>query len=99
MKIKLISMLLAAISLPALGADALEYGNTLYRNGGHFGDANSDVGIERGELVIAAAPAAPELPAASASYGNTLYRNDGHFGNANSDERIERGELTISIDS
>ncbi|MDP2832543.1 MAG: hypothetical protein Q8Q28_04455 [Pseudomonadota bacterium] len=66
------------------------YDKTLYRNGGHFGNANSDVMIEQGERTIAAAPADPRIPESSVAYGNTLYRNGGHFGEANSDVKIEQ---------
>jgi hypothetical protein len=74
------------------------YSGTLYRNGGHFGSANSDVSLEQkrqeeAQEVIAGAPSneaiEPEAAAAPVWEG-TLYRNGGYFGEQNSDTRLER---------
>lgn len=78
-------------SLPA-NADSETWPGTLYRNGGHFGIANSDMKLEQEQLVIAGAPSSetsePEA-APMQTWKGTLYRNGGHYGDKNSDERLE----------
>ncbi len=81
----------AVTSLPA-SADSDAYPGTLYRNGGYYGDANSDVKLEQEQPVIAGAPSheASEPEAApTRTWSGTLYRNGGHFGLESSDEKLE----------
>lgn len=82
--------LTALISLP-VQAESETWPGTLYRNGGHFGMANSDASLER-TLVIAGAPSSettePEA-APARSWQGTLYRDGGYFGEQNSDSRLE----------
>lgn len=82
---------------PSARADTEIRPETLYRNGGHFGPAGSDVQLEQAsaepaQLIIAGAPSGeagePETAPGRAWQG-TLYRNGGHFGTANSDEQLE----------
>ncbi len=79
-------------SLPA-SADSETWPGTLYRNGGHFGLANSDVKLEQEQpVVVAGAPSSetsePEA-APTRTWNGTLYRNGGYYGDKNSDERLE----------
>jgi hypothetical protein len=90
----LIALGFAFASIPA-NADTETYPGTLYRNGGHFGDANSDAKLEQAEpatSVIAGAPSseigAPES-APTQTWSGTLYRNGGVYGDWNSDEKLE----------
>lgn len=80
----------AVISLPAQ-AESEAWSGTLYRNGGHFGMANSDVILEQ-PAVIAGAPSSdatePEATPTQ-TWSGTLYRNGGHYGLNNSDEKLE----------
>lgn len=80
----------AVISLP-VQAESETWPGTLYRNGGHFGPASSDVSLEQ-PVVIAGAPSSdatePEAPP-SQTWSGTLYRNGGHNGLNNSDEILE----------
>ncbi len=85
--------LAALTSLPS-NADSETWPGTLYRNGGYFGLANSDVKLEQGQNqpVIAGAPSSeasePEA-APTQTWNGTLYRNGGYFGDKNSDARLE----------
>jgi hypothetical protein len=67
---------LATVSgIPAHAADEA-YSGTLYRNGGHFGLANSDTSLDQAEPVIAGAPsseAAAPAAAQTAAGNGTLY--------------------------
>jgi cell wall-associated NlpC family hydrolase len=80
----------AVITLP-VQAESEAWPGTLYRNGGHFGMANSDVILEQ-PAVIAGAPSSdatePEATP-SQTWSGTLYRNGGHDGLNNSDEKLE----------
>lgn len=80
----------AVVSLP-VHAESEVWPGTLYRNGGHYGTANSDVSLEQ-SVVIAGAPSSdatdPEATP-SQTWSGTLYRNGGHYGLNNSDEKLE----------
>lgn len=83
-------------SLP-VQAETEIYPGTLYRNGGHFGLANSDAKLEHDSAmfdsaIIAGAPSsdAGESEAKPGqAWQGTLYRNGGHFGLENSDDNLE----------
>ena len=68
--------------------------STLYRNGGYFGDKNSDAMLENSDQVLAGAPSDSTVAESASSqqtaYQGNLYRNGGYFGDKNSDERLER---------
>lgn len=95
-----ITLLALGIALSAgapASADTETWPGTLYRNGGHFGLANSDARLESttpesAQVIIAGAPSSeagePEA-APGRAWEGTLYRNGGHFGTANSDESLE----------
>ncbi len=83
--------LTALTSLPA-NADSETWTGTLYRNGGHFGAANSDVNMEQAEPIIAGAPSSEAIEpeaAPSRTWSGTLYSNGGHYGLENSDEKLD----------
>lgn len=67
----------------------------LYRNGGHFGPANSDQAIEDGQLNGSISPSEKDTDSTASAgntYSGTRYRNGGYFGDKSSDDALERTE-------
>lgn len=85
---------------PVMGGESETWSGTLYRNGGYFGDANSDERLEGGQASAkqpAEAMVNTVTPKAASPYIGTSfeyyvhrYRNGGNYGDANSDEPLER---------
>jgi hypothetical protein len=71
--------------IPAYAADEA-YSGTLYRNGGHFGLANSDASLEQAEPVIAGAPSSETAEAETAQ---TVTWNGALYGMEMSDAKLE----------
>jgi hypothetical protein len=90
------------LSQPVSADGTQTWPGTLYRNGGYFGDQNSDVVLHRDDSTYTTAKNMPSVPGAPSSsadeaqasmhattWKGTLYRNGGYFGPENSDESIE----------
>jgi hypothetical protein len=78
------------ITLPGYAADNQSWSGTLYRNGGHFGTANSDTQLESAQPATPASAPKSENPVPGQQvYADTLYRNGGHYGSNNSDIKLE----------
>lgn len=87
-------------TFPVMGGESETWSGTLYRNGGYYGDANSDERLEGGQASAtqpAGATANIVAPKAASPYIGTSfeyyvhrYRNGGNYGDANSDEPLER---------
>src|SRR5512139_2970107 len=88
------------LSQPVLADGTQTWPGTLYRNGGYFGDQNSDVVLHRDDGTYTEdMPSVPGTPGSNAdeaqvsmhatTWKGTLYRNGGYFGAENSDENIE----------
>lgn len=102
--LKMISALALSVGIaaPACAGQSEAWSGNLYRNGGHFGDANSDLRFEasqtpaprQAEMILAGAPSSNadeiQAQAASTAWNGTLYRNGGHYGDRNSDVTLER---------
>jgi hypothetical protein len=73
------------------------YEGTLYRNGGHYGSANSDISLENPVSsavanvgAVAVSTLANMAATLQQAYTGTLYRNGGYFGDQNSDVKLEK---------
>ena len=84
------------IAQTAFAGETVTWPGTLYRNGGHFGEANSDESIENGQASMSEPPqmaettseaqsASPYVGASFEYYSGHRYRNGGYFGEENSD--------------
>lgn len=89
--------LLGLLAFSLLSASSLAdeaTSGTLYRNGGHYGTANSDIQLEApaSEAAPQAAPQTETIQTVQTqTWHGTLYRNGGHYGIENSDEKIRAG--------
>lgn len=85
----------------ARAGDTQTWDGTLYRNGGYYGEANSDERLEIGSIPFPApateaaapvrsAPASAYIGTSFEYYDGHRYRNGGHFGEVNSDDAMEK---------